>query len=166
MGAVEWSLYPYREANRRQLTVAYRLGASQITYRDTTIYNEIEQRLPQHLLNAGYEVVQPWGAIEIGINASQYLHDLSRHSLLFDAEFDIRITKGLSVGIGGFFELIHDQINLPKGSADLEDVLLRRRQLETNFEAGIGFGFRYRFGWVLNNVVNPRFGGIGNRDRF
>ncbi|HBZ38525.1 MAG TPA: hypothetical protein DEO59_08595 [Balneola sp.] len=166
MGAVEWSHYPYREANRRQLTVAYRLGASQITYRDTTIYNEIEQRLPQHLLNAGYEVVQPWGAIEIGINASQYLHDLSRHSLLFDAEFDIRITKGLSVGIGGFFELIHDQINLPKGSADLEDVLLRRRQLETNFEAGIGFGFRYRFGSVLNNVVNPRFGGIGNRDRF
>ncbi len=166
MGAVEWSLYPYREANRRQLTIAYRLGASQITYRDTTIYNAIEQGLPQHLLNAGYEVVQPWGVIEIGMNASQYLHDLSRHSLQFDAEFDIRITKGLSVGIGGFFELIHDQINLPKGGAGLEDVLLRRRQLETNYEAGISFGFRYRFGSVLNNVVNPRLGGLGSGDRF
>ncbi len=166
MSAVEWSLYPYREANRRQLTVAYRLGASHITYRDTTIYNEIEQVLPQHLLNAGYEVVQPWGGIEIGINASQYLHDLLRHSLEFDAEFEIRITRGLSVEIGGFLELIHDQINLPKGSADIEDVLLRRRQLETNYEAGISFGFRYRFGSLLNNVVNPRFGGIGNRDRF
>jgi hypothetical protein len=166
MGAVEWNLYPYREANRRQLTVAYRLGASHITYRDTTIYNEIEQVLPQHLLNAGYEVVQPWGGIEIGVNASQYLHDLSHNSLQFDAEFEVRITRGLSVEVGGFLELIHDQINLPRGNADLEDVLLRRRQLETNYEAGISFGFRYRFGSLLNNVVNPRFGGIGNRDRF
>lgn len=166
MGAVEWNLYPYREANRRQLTVAYRLGASHITYRDTTIYNEIEQVLPQHLLNAGYKVVQPWGGIEIGINASQYLHDLSHNSLQFNTEFEIRITRGLSVEIGGFLELIRDQINLPKGNTDLEDVLLRRRQLETNYEAGISFGFRYRFGSLLNNVVNPRFGGIGNRDRF
>lgn len=166
MGAVEWSLYPYREANRRQLTVAYRLGASHITYRDTTIYNKIEERLPQHLLNADYRVVQPWGGIEIGVDASQYLHETSLYSLQFDAEFEIRITKGLSVEIGGSLELIHDQINLPKGSADLEEVLLRRRQLETNYEAGISFGFRYRFGSLLNNVVNTRFSGIGNRDRF
>lgn len=166
MPAVEWSLYPYREANRRQLTVAYRLGASHITYRDTTIYGEIEQLLPQHLLSADYEVIQPWGAIEMGINASQYLHDLSRNSVLFDAEFEVRVTQGLSVEIGGSFELIHDQINLPKGNADLEEVLLRRRQLETNYEAGISFGFRYRFGSIYNNVVNTRFGGIGNRDRF
>jgi hypothetical protein len=166
MGAVEWSLYPYREANRRQLTVAYRLGGSHIAYRDTTIYNEIRELLPQHLLNAGYEVVQPWGGIEVGMNASQYLHDLSRYSLLFDAEFEIRITRGLSIEIGSFLELIHDQINLPRGSADLEEVLLRRRQLETNYEAGFSFGFRYRFGSLLNNVVNPRFDGIGNRDRF
>lgn len=166
MGAVEWSLYPYREANRRQLTVAYRVGASHITYQDTTIYGQIQEVLPQHLLNAGYEVIQPWGEIEVGINASQYLHDFAKQSFAFDAEIDVRITRGLSVEVGGSFELIRDQINLPKGDADLEEVLLRRRQLETNYEAGLSFGFRYRFGSVLNNVVNPRFGGIGNRDRF
>jgi hypothetical protein len=166
MGAVEWSLYPYREANRRQLTVAYRAGGSHITYQDTTIYNEIEQLLPQHLLNAEYEVVQPWGGVEVGVNASQYLQDLSFYSLQFNAEFEVRVTRGLSVEIGGFLELIHDQINLPRGSADLEEVLLRRRQLETNYEAGISFGLRYRFGSLLNNVVNTRFDGIGNRDSF
>ena len=166
MSAVEWSLYPYREANRRQLTVAYRVGGSHITYQDTTIYNKTEQLLPQHLLNAGYEVVQPWGEIEIGGNASQYLHDLSRYSLQFGGGFDVRIAKGLSVEIGGSLALIHDQINLAKGDADLEEVLLRRRQLETNYEAGLNFGFRYRFGSILNNVVNTRFGGVGNRDRF
>ncbi|NNE70549.1 MAG: hypothetical protein HKN29_09340 [Rhodothermales bacterium] len=166
MPAVEWSLYPYREANRRQLTVAYRVGASHITYRDTTIYNEIEQVLPQHILNAGYEVVQPWGEVEIGINGSQYLYDLSLLSLEIDAEIEVRITRGLSVEVGGSLEFIHDQINLPKGDADLEEVLLRRRELETNYEASLNFGFRYRFGSIYNNVVNTRFGGIGNRDRF
>ena len=113
MPAIEWSLYPYREAQRRQLTVAYRVGASHITYREVTIYDETEQFLPQHLLNAGYEVVQPWGEIQIGVNGSQYLNELSRYSMQFDAEFDIRVAKGLSVEIGGSLEYIHDQINLP-----------------------------------------------------
>ena len=166
LGAVEWSLFPYREATRRQLTITYRTGLSHITYRDTTIYNETEQLLPQHILNADYEVIQPWGAVEVGVNASQYLHDLSRHSLQFNAEVDVRITQGLSVELGGSLELIHDQINLRKGDANLEEVLLRRRQLETTYEAGISFGFRYRFGSILNNVVNTRFGGVGSRDRF
>lgn len=166
MAAVEWSLYPYREANRRQLTVAYRLGASQVTWADTTIYNKIEETLPQHLLNADYQVVQPWGNIEVGIIGSQYLHETARYSLEFDAEFEVRVTQGLSVELGGTVEWIHDQINLAKGDANLEEVLLRRRQLETNYEARIEFGIRYRFGSVLNNIVNPRFDGIGNRDRF
>lgn len=166
MPAIEWSLYPYREATRRQLTVAYRVGASHITYRDTTIYNEIQQVLPQHLLNADYEVIQPWGQVEVGVTGSQYLDDLSLLSLSVDAEIEVRITRGLSVEVGGSLEFIRDQINLPKGDADLEEVLLRRRELETNYEAGLSFGFRYRFGSIYNNVVNTRFGGIGNRDRF
>ncbi len=166
MPAVEWSLYPYREATRRQLTVAYRVGASHIEYRDTTIYNETEQLLPEHVLNAGYRVIQPWGGIDVGINASQYLHDLSRYSVQFSGSIDVRIAQGLSLEIGGQVERIRNQLNLPKGDADLEEVLLRRRQLETDYQAGISFGFRYRFGSIFNNIVNTRFGGIGNRDRF
>ena len=166
MPAIEWNLYPYREATRRQLTVAYRVGASHIAYQDTTIYDETEQLLPEHILNAGYEVIQRWGEVNIGINATQYLHDVSRYSVQFNGAVDVRITQGLSIEIGGSLELIHNQLNLPKGDADLEEVLLRRRQLETNYEAGLSFGFRYRFGSIFNNVVNPRFGGIGSRDRF
>ena len=166
MPAIEWSLYPYREATRRQLTVAYRVGASHIEYRDTTVYNETEQLLPEQILNAGYRVIQPWGDIDVGIDASQYLHDLSLYTVQFSGSVDVRIAQGLSLEIGGQVEFIHNQINLPKGDADLEEVLLRRRQLETDYQAGISFGFRYRFGSIFNNVVNTRFGGIGNRDRF
>ena len=166
MPAVEWSLYPYREATRRQLTVAYRVGASHITYRDTTIYDEIEQLLPEHTLTAGYEVTQPWGEVDIGVNASQYLHDLERYSLRFNGSVDLRITQGLSIELGGNVAFIHNQLNLPKGDADLEEVLLRRRQLETTYQAGLSFGFRYRLGSIYNNVVNTRFGGGGSQDRF
>lgn len=166
MPAVEWSLYPYAEATRRQLTVAYRVGASHLAYQDTTIYEETEQLLPEHILNAGYEVIQPWGEVDMGINASQYLHDLSRYSVQFNGSIDVRVTQGLSIEVGGSLELIHNQLNLPKGDADLEEILLRRTQLETNYEAGLSFGFRYRFGSIFNNVVNTRFGGVGNRDNF
>jgi hypothetical protein len=60
------------------------------------------------------------------------LRDLSRHSVAFNGFVDVRITQGLSIEIGGELELIHNQLNLAKGDADLEEVLLRRRQLETN----------------------------------
>ncbi|HSH46293.1 MAG TPA: hypothetical protein VK966_10575 [Longimicrobiales bacterium] len=166
MPAIEYSLFPYREATRRQLTIAYRIGGSHIAYRDTTIYGEMEQLLPEQTLSAGYEVTQPWGEIDAGINASQYLHDLERYSVRFDGGVELRVTQGLSVEVGGDLALIYDQINLPAGDADLEEILLRRRQLETNYEAGLNFGLRYRFGSIYNNVVNTRFGGGGGQDRF
>ncbi|MEX1182875.1 MAG: hypothetical protein WEF86_06540 [Gemmatimonadota bacterium] len=166
MPAVEYSLYPYREATRRQLTIAYRIGGSHITYRDTTIYDETEQLLPEHTLSAGYEVTQPWGQVDVGVNASQYLHDLDRHSVRFAGSVNVRVTQGLSIEVGGQLALIHNQLNLPRGDADLEEVLLRRRQLETNYRGGLSFGLRYRFGSIYNNVVNTRFGGGGGQDQF
>jgi hypothetical protein len=166
MPAIEYSLYPYSEATRRQLTIAYRVGASHINYRDTTIYNETEQLLPEQTLSAGYEVTQPWGEADVGMNASQYLHDLDRYSVRLQGSVEVRITQGLSVELGGQVARIKNQLNLPKGDADLEEVLLRRRRLETNYEAGLSFGLRYRFGSIYNNVVNTRFGGSGGQDRF
>lgn len=166
MPAIEWSLYPYREATRRQLTVSYRVGGSYITYRDSTIYNEIEETLPQHTLIAAYEVRQPWGQVDVGASASQYLQDLERYSVEFQGGIAVRITQGLSIELGGNMAFIYDQLNLPKGDADLEEVLLRRRLLETNYEAGVRFGFRYRFGSIFNNVVNPRLSFGGSQDRF
>ncbi|MHB1170688.1 MAG: hypothetical protein ACYC28_15535, partial [Longimicrobiales bacterium] len=166
MPAIEYNVYPYSEATRRQLTFAYRVGASHISYQDTTIYDETKQLLPEHTLTTGYEVTQPWGEIDIGMNASQYLHDLSRYSIDFGGEIEVRIIQGLSVELGGEFAFIRNQLNLPKGEAELEEVLLRRRQLETDYQARITFGFRYRFGSIFNNIVNTRFGGGPSQDHF
>lgn len=45
-------------------------------------------------------------------------------------------------------------------------IQLRRRLLETDYEAGFSVGFRYRLGSIFNNVVNPRLNGLGSQDRF
>jgi hypothetical protein len=154
--AVEYSVFPYREASRRELTVAYRMGLSHIQYRDTTIFDEIVQMLPGHAANATYELTQPWGSLDLSIEGSQFLHDLTKYRFELDGGISLQVSRGLSVRVGGEVELIHDQINLEKGDATLEELLLRRRQLATNFEIRGSVGFRYRFGSIYNNVVNTR----------
>ena len=74
---------------------------------------------------------------------------------------DLRIAKGLSVNFGGGASLIHDQLGLVKGGATTEEVLLRRKELATQFQYFTSFGFTYTFGSIYNNVVNPRFGNSG-----
>lgn len=154
---IEYSVFPYQVATRRQLTFAYLIGGSHVAYNDTTIFNEISETLPEHAVDVRYEVTQTWGEIDVGIEASQYLHDLSKYSVEFGGNVEVRLTRGLSIDFGGGVELIHDQLFLPRGDASLEEVLLRRRQLATNFEMGFSVGFRYRFGSIYNNVVNTRF---------
>ncbi len=154
---VEYSLFPYREATRRQLTVAYLIGGSSVQYYDTTIFDKTSELLAQHALDTRYEVTQPWGEIRFGIELSQYLHDLSKYRFETGAGVELRLTRGLSVDFGMEIDLVHDQINLQKGQASLEEVLLRRRQLATNYELSASVGFRYRIGSTYNNVVNTRF---------
>jgi hypothetical protein len=37
-------------------------------------------------------------------------------------------------------------------------VLLRLRELQSDYELEFNIGFTYSFGSLFNNVVNPRFG--------
>ena len=55
------------------------------------------------------------------------------------------------------YQLVHDQLYLPKGNASLEDVLLQRRKMATEYELGFEFGFQFTFGSIYNNIVNERF---------
>ena len=159
--AIEYSVFPYSEFTRRQLTFSYRAGGSYANYDEVTIFDKLKQTLPQHAVAANYELTQPWGEAEIGLEASQYLHDVEKYGVEFDAEVEVRLTEGLSVEFGGTAELIHDQLNLRRGGASLDEVLLRRRELATNYELSFQVGFNYQFGSIYNNVVNPRFSGGG-----
>ena len=70
---------------------------------------------------------------------------------------EFRITRGLSITVGGGASLIHDQINIAKTAATEEEILTKQKEMETNYSYNINFGITYTFGSIYNNVVNPRF---------
>jgi len=55
-----------------------------------------------------------------------------------------------------FVNHVRHQINLPAGSASLEDVLLQQKQIATDFETGFRVGVSYTFGSAFNNIINTR----------
>lgn len=161
MPGIEYDLFPYSESTRRQLRLLYTVGYSYVVYMDTTIYNKTKENHFQHSFSASYEVVQKWGSIDVSLNYSNYLHNWSKNNLSINGFMNLRIAKGLSVNFGGGASLIHDQLGLVKGGATTEEVLLRRKELATQFQYFTSFGFSYTFGSIYNNVVNPRFGNNG-----
>jgi Protein of unknown function, DUF481 len=161
MPGIEYDLFPYSESTRRQLRLLYSVGYNLVNYIDTTIYNKTKEGHFQHSFTAAYEVVQKWGSINVSLDYSNYLHDWSKNNLSLYGFIDLRIAKGLSVNFGGGVSLIHDQLGLVKGGATTEEVLLRRKELATQFQYFTMFGFSYTFGSIYNNVVNPRFGNRG-----
>ena len=57
--------------------------------------------------------------------------------------------------------MIHNQLNLPKAGASDEDILLRQKELATQFSFFTNLTIFYTFGSIYNNVVNPRFDDLG-----
>jgi hypothetical protein len=162
--AVEWDLFPYAEATRRQLRVQYGAGMHRFEYRDTTIFLKTEESLPVHYLQVAFSMRQPWGSTNVGLNGSSYLNDPSKRRLSASAGANLRIVRGLTLNFNGSYSRINDQIYLKKGAATPEQVLLRQRQLATGYRYSGSVGVSYSFGSIFNNVVNPRFGSSGGGD--
>lgn len=162
--AFEFNVFPYSESTRRQLTALYSAGGRMLEYRDTTIYGHTEETRPLHSLAVGYATRQPWGSVNLSVDGSQFLHDRSKYSAAISGGLsDIRLFKGLSFNIFGNYSLVRDQIALPKGGLTQDQILLRQRELATNYRYFVTGGISYRFGSIFNNVVNPRFTGSDGR---
>jgi len=156
--SIEYDIFPYSESTRRQLRILYSLGAYNYQYTDTTIYNKTKESLLGHQLSAAYEVVQKWGSIEMSMRWKNYFYDWKMNNLMLEGFINLRVAKGLTLDLGGYYELIHDQLSLVKGGASSDEILLRRKELETSYSFFVQFGISYTFGSIYNNVVNPRFG--------
>ena len=104
------------------------------------------------------EFIKTWGSIESSLTGSVYLRDFEKNRLAWDFEIDMRIYKRLTFDIQLGVSMIHDQVFLASGGASLEEVLLRRKRLETRYDYSIEFGFGYSFGSLKNNITNPIFG--------
>jgi len=154
--AVEYSLFPYSMATRKEITFKYRFNVGYYNYIEETIFGKEKENLLRQSIEGNVRIQQPWGSIFAGIEGSHYLHDFSKNRLEFYSNLSFRLVRGLSLNLSGNLEIIHDQLSLPRGDASLEEVLLRQRRLSTTFEVSGRVGFSYKFGSIYNNVVNTR----------
>jgi hypothetical protein len=154
--AIEYSLFPYAEASRRQITFTYRVGYEYADYLEETIFEQVSETLGRHSLNAAVQIRQPWGSVSSGLTASHYFHDTDLYRLTFNGSVQFQIGSGLSLNVGGNYQRINDQLGLPRGDASVEDILLQRRQLATTYRSSMNVGLSYTFGSIFSNVVNPR----------
>jgi hypothetical protein len=155
--AAEYNVFPYAESSHRELRMLYKIGYRHNRYEEETIYFVTEEDRFYHSLSIEYDTKARWGSMRAMIEASNYLHDFDLNSLLFSSSFYFRITDGFSLSLSGSYSAVHDQIELSSRGASVEDVLLRRKQLETEYYFNIYAGFQYRFGSRYSNIVNPRF---------
>ena len=159
--AVEYNIFPYFESTRRQVTFRYTVEAAAFWYMEQTVEGETEEFLPRHSLIVGAAVQQPWGEIHGSLNGVQYLHDLRVHRLTAFLNFEYRLFRGFNLDVNAEISRIKDQFYLSGEGIDPDDILLRRRQRETDFRYELSLGLSYRFGSKFANVVNPRMGGVG-----
>jgi len=157
MAGIEYDVFPYAESTRRSLTFSYLAGMASYDFQEITIYDRLRQTQPEHAFGTSLGLRQPWGSVGLESSFTQHLEDLSRNRFNVYGDADVRLFKGFSFNVYGEYSRIRDQINLRKGGASEEEVLLRQRQLATGFQYYLGFGVSYRFGSIYNNVVNPRF---------
>lgn len=154
--AIEYSFFNYDEVPFKEFTIAYRLGWTHNDYAEETVFFKTEESLIRQALNIDLRLRQRWGAIFAGISGGHYVGEFDKNRLSLNGRANVRLIKGLSFNIGGSYQIINDQISLPRGEASIEDTLLGQSQLATNFEADLSFGLSYTFGSLYNNVINTR----------
>lgn len=156
--AIEYNVFPYARATRAELRILYRLGYGYNQYFEETIFGKLREGLWSESLYAALNLTQPWGSASASITGSHYFRDLHLNRLTVYGELDVRIWKGFSFNVFGDYELIHDQLSIAKGTLTEEEILLRLKQLRTDFSYYLSAGISYSFGSIMSRSVNPRFG--------
>jgi hypothetical protein len=155
--AIEYNLFKYSEATTKQLRFLYRAGYKRMNYIDTTIYDKTEENLFYQHLSINFEYVKQWGSIGCSLYGQSYFHDFSKNNVGINLSTDIRLFKGLSLRVSGGYSQNRDQLALRKEETSTEDILLRQKEVATNYHFWASYGLTYTFGSIYNNVVNPRF---------
>lgn len=158
--AVEYNIFPYDQATRRELRIQYRIVFSQRDYYEMTVYEKESESLFNQNVQVILELKEPWGSGGVELSGSTFLHDLSKNRLRAEAGIWVNLYKGLSFNIGGEYSRVRDQLSLPLQDATKEEILLELRRLATTYNLRVEMGFNYRFGSIYSNVVNPRFGNM------
>jgi hypothetical protein len=155
--AVEYNVFPYSQATKRQFTFLYNVGPFYTDYIDTTIFNKTEEWLFRQSIDLTYRQIEEWGRLELNTEFENYLHDWSLLGLSFRPEIELNLFRGFSINLEGRISMVRNQLNIPRRKTSDEEVLLQLRQLRSNYLVSTKIGINYRFGSRMNNVVNTRF---------
>lgn len=159
--SVEYNLFPYSESTRRILTMLYSLGVQTADYTEETIYGRGTEKLLDQQFEVTLGLRQPWGTANGGLEIAQYLNRHAKYRIGAFGGMDVRLFKGFSISVDGSVSKRRDQLSLRRGEATTEEILVRQRELATDYSFDVSFGFSYSFGSIFNNVVNPRFRNAG-----
>ncbi|MCG8583047.1 MAG: hypothetical protein MI866_24225 [Bacteroidales bacterium] len=156
--AIEFSVFPYEEATRKQITLSYRAGAVYNEYIESSIFNKNDELLWEQSVELGGSFKQKWGTISGSATYDSFLHDSELYALNFSVHANLRIFKGFSFNFMSSYNITHNQVHLPGGGLSIDELLLRQKQAQSGYNYYTSIGFSYTFGSMFNPVVNPRFG--------
>ncbi|MGB3005907.1 MAG: hypothetical protein WBC06_05345 [Chitinophagaceae bacterium] len=169
--ALEYSIFPYKEAVKKSIKLFYQIGPSWNKYIDSSYYNNTRDRTFQHSLSLYANFVQKWGSLNGWASWNSYLNSFDLlgqkvkgkdvNNISVGGYLDFRIVKGLSLYISSYADFTKGIFpNIRKADFNSDDILANVRQYPTTNTINTAVGINYRFGSIYNNVVNPRF----NRD--
>ena len=166
--AVEFNIFPYSLSTRREFRFLYKIGYTDVTYDEETIYDKKDQKLFNESLSATFEMKEKWGSITSTLEGAHYFpssdskdffEDLfNEKHLRLSGRVSLRVIEGLSLTLSGSYSIIRDQLYLQKGNLPEYLILLKRKKLATDYDLRFSLGISYTFGSIFSNVVNPRFG--------
>jgi hypothetical protein len=156
---VEYNLFPYSESSEHRLSLLYGISANHNDYTDTTVYLKTSENFASHIFEFTYDNYQTWGSFSFSISGNQILDkdDMQKYNIWISNNIEWNIAKGLSLDYWGYINFDRSQIHLPLDGATYEEIILRQKELESNYFYYMNFGISYTFGSMKNNVVNPRF---------
>jgi len=154
---LEYNLWDYAETTKNQFTCLYQVGVTRANYLEETIFSKTHETLLDHSLTLGLSLNKPWGSMGVATTGSQYLKDTSKNALEFLTFLDLKLGGGFAVQASGFYNLVRNQLSLPRSGATDDEVLLRLRELKTNYRFATTIGISYTFGASSNGTVNNRF---------
>ena len=153
----EYSVYPYSESSFRRITFAYRIGYDWNEYIEETIFNKLKETIVKQRLDLNLEFKEQWGEVNMEINYFTKINELNRNRIEVRGGISINLFEGFGIQLSAGYSKIRDQYSIPKSQLSLDDLLLKRRELLTQYSYWGSIGFSYTFGSIYNNIVNPRF---------
>jgi hypothetical protein len=153
----EYSILPYSESNRAAIKLQYKVSNRYYQYEEETIYLKSSEYVLSNNLSFLSNFKQNWGNIYASVSWSNFLNDFDKNRFDAYTNFSVNLFKGFNLNFNLYYSSIHDQISLRRAGTSVEDLLLKRKQLGTQYSYGGSFGVSYSFGSMYSNFVNTRF---------